>query len=377
MEAIGRLARGVAHDFTNMLMVIQTSAEAIKMMIPEHDPSQEHLNRIVEAANKAGTFSGQLLAFSHKQPMSFQIRDLNKVVLGMKDLLRRTLKDNVKLSILTHTEPVYAKLDEGQIEQILVHMIVNAQDAMPNGGQLTVEVGRTFIEKEESTQLQDCLGQRDRIVGGFALLSVSDSGYGMNDEVKHHAFEPFYSTKGAGSSTGLGLSTVYGIIKQHEGHVTLYSNTGVGTCFTVYLPLVSKGREPLPLPPSDPLPNGTGMVLVVEDDPMVRKVLITILQPLGYSILEAEDGLQAVNLSREHTGPIALMITDISMPEMNGKDLAAAVRATRPETKVLFTSGYPRSHLLANKDLTDTDAVISKPLTRQSVARAVCETLGP
>jgi len=370
MEAIGRLAGGVAHDFTNMLTVITQHAKMAVKKIPDNSDIKIHLDEIVEASNRVASLTSQLLAFASKSTVSLKVMDINKAVLGVEEMLKRTVDEDIHLTLRTDSEPLFAKVDATQIEQIIIHMAVNSKDAMPNGGQLTIETSHTHLSEVEAVQLQDGTADHNLFVGDFVMISVSDSGCGMNEETRLRVFEPFFTTKSRESSTGLGLSTVYGIVKKHGGHISVYSNVNRGTTFTIYLPRVdapSKEENS----EADMAPGGTETILTVENEPAVRRVLARIVKKLGYAVLEAENGKQALQFAEKYKKPIHLLMTDIIMPEMDGKTLSQKFRKIRPETKVLFASGYPQTHLKEYGVLKENDVLISKPFCEAPVARAI------
>ena len=343
MEAVGRLAGGVAHDFTNMLVVILNCAEMVKSRLPPDSPDQGHMDSIIDAANKSGKLSGQLLAFAHRQQISLRVTDLNRIIRSMEDMIRRTAKPDVTVTVQRTKEQLLVKVDAAQMEQIIVHMVINAQDAMQNGGQITMETARVFFSRSEAVQLQDAVNERFSLAGGFASLSISDTGCGMTEEVRRRAFDPFFTTKGTGLSTGLGLSTCYGIIRQHGGLITVYTNQGLGSTFTIYLPLVD--QPPMEIAEENELTEatrGTETILVVEDNTLVRKVLVGMLHQLGYSVLEAESGRQAIEIVRQNMTVIHMLMADVVMPETSGPTIADIIRKMRPGIKVLLSSGYPR-----------------------------------
>jgi two-component system, cell cycle sensor histidine kinase and response regulator CckA len=376
MEAIGRLAGGVAHDFTNMLVVILNCAEMVKGHLPPDSPDQGHMDSIIDAANKSGKLSGQLLAFAHRQQISLRVTDLNRIIRSMEEMIRRTTKPDITVSVQRTKEQLLVKVDAAQIEQIMVHMVINAQDAMQNGGQITIETSRVFFSRSEAVQLQDAVNERPTMAGGFASLSISDTGCGMTEEVRRRAFDPFFTTKGAGLSTGLGLSTCYGIIRQHGGLITVYTNQGLGSTFTIYLPLVD--QPPMEIAEENELSEaarGTETILVVEDNALVRKVLVGMLHQLGYSVLEAESGRQAIEIARQNDTVIHMLLSDVVMPETSGPTIADIIRKIRPEIRVLLSSGYPKSHLKEHGVLKDMDVLLNKPYFLGSLAQTIRKVL--
>lgn len=372
LEAIGRLAGGVAHDFTNMLVVILNSAELLKQHIATESPGWPLIDAIIDSANRSGKLSGQLLAFAHRQPMSLRAMDLNKAIRNLEDMIRRTARPDVTMTLNLLGQPLSVKMDSAQIEQVLIHMIINAQDSMPDGGRVTLETNRVLFNRVESVQLQESVHERSVLTGGFATVSISDTGVGMSEEVRRRAFDPFFTTKGAGLSTGLGLSTCYGIVKQHGGLITVYTNQGVGTTFTVYLPLTDQPpEEELETTDIDESLRGTETILVAEDNALVRKVLVNILHDLGYSVLEAEGGYQAIELAKQTSTVIHVLMTDVVMPDMTGAALADMARKLRPGIHVLFSSGYPEFHLKQHGLFAAHEMLLGKPYFRGSVARTL------
>jgi CheY-like chemotaxis protein len=330
-----------------------------------------HLDEIMDASNRVAALTSQLLSFANRQTISLRVMDMNKAIIGIEEMLQRTVGDDIHVTVQAADEPVYAKIDPAQIEQVIVHMAVNSRDAMPNGGQLTIEASSVKLSSAEAVQLQDGATEENILAGDFAVLTVSDSGCGMTDEIKARVFEPFFTTKGTSRSTGLGLSTVYGMIKRHGGHITLYSNINRGTTFTIYLPVAEPSdAERSEVPQPSHIPTGNETILIAEDNPLVRRVLVGIVQKLGYDVLEAESGKQAIELAKG-AGPVHMLLSDIIMPEMDGKTLADKIKQLRPEIKILFASGYPRTHLKEHGVLKDSDILISKPFSEEPVARAI------
>lgn len=371
MEAIGRLAGGIAHDFTNMLtVIIQHAKMAEKKVLPGSD-ILIHLTEIEAAGEKVALLTSQLLAFANQGSLMLKVMDLNKVLTGVEEMLLRTLGNDIHTTMQTTQEPIYVKIDPAQIEQIIVHMAVNSKDAMPNGGQLTIQISRIHLSTVETFQVQNGDTTENILVGDFALLSVSDTGCGMTEDIKSRVFEPFFTTKGTSTSTGLGLSTVYGLVKKHGGHITVYTNVNRGTTFTVFLPIVKDPVTTGPEEVTEPIPHGKESILIAEDNPVVRRVLIGILHQLGYKVLEAENGKQSIHLAETYEGTIDMLMTDIIMPEMDGKTLADKIKSIRPDIKILFASGYPAVHLKEYGVLKDGDILISKPFSEGPVARAI------
>lgn len=369
LEAIGRLAKGVAHDFTNMLMVINGSAEALKMMFTDRPDIIPHLDRIIEAGERSAELTSQLMAFARKQPLSLRTMNINRIIESLKDLLVRTLRGNIHLSLDISPDAAYSDVDPAQIEQIIMHLVVNAQDAMPKGGHITIATRILTLLPEESRQIRDVLSERDRIQGDYVRILVSDTGCGMDPDLQQKAFDPFFTTKGSESSTGLGLSTVYGIIKQHDGHVTLYSNPGVGTTFSVYIPL-SPDRN-VCMERMGPVPGGSETILVIEDDPILVKLITHALQEFGYVVMGASTSDEGVAMIEQGRGPVSLVLMDVFLPGIHGPQVMEKIRALSPSTRVVYTSGYPEAHLKQQKILQEGDIVLSKPLLIGELANVV------
>lgn len=366
LEAIGRLAKGVAHDFTNMLMVINGSAEALKMMFADRPDILPHLDRILEATGRSAALTAQLMAFARRQPLSLRTMNINRVIESLRDLIARSIRGNIVVTLDTCADAAYADIDPAQIEQIIMHLVVNAQDAMPKGGHLTIATRIITLLPEEAPQVRDVLSARDQVRGDYIRILVSDTGVGMEPDLQQRVFDPFFTTKGSESSTGLGLSTVYGIIKQHNGHVTLYSNTGVGTTFSVYIPL-SPERN-VCAKQIGPVPGGSETLLIIEDDAALIRLVSHALQEFGYVVLGASNAEEAVARVRNEKHPVSLALMDVFLPGARGPEVMQQIRQVSPTTRVVYTSGYPESHLKQKKILADADIVIPKPLLIRDLA---------
>ena len=360
MEAVGRLAGGVAHEFNNVLTAIIGYAHL----------GEEQLGtgfrEILDAAGNATRLTRQLLAVSRQHVTEPKVLNLNDLILSTDGMLRRVVGEDIELVTLPGSEPGFMKADPGQINQVLINLAVNSRDSMPDGGKLTIRSSNVTVGSRE-TRLHP--GVRP---GEYVLLVVSDTGLGMTDEVKARAFEPFFTTKPEGAGTGLGMSTCYAIVEQSGGHITLDSEPGRGTAVRIYLPLVTDTMDD-PSAGDSPaeLPIGTETVLLVEDEPVVRDVASQALRERGYTVLEATNGSEALGLAVAHEGEqIHLLLTDVVMPLTGGRELAQQVRASRPETRVLFTSGYADPFVLETGT-----AFIQKPFTPKSLARKVREVL--
>jgi PAS domain S-box-containing protein len=364
MEAIGQLAGGVAHDFNNLLTVINGYSELLLADLPAHDPQREPVAAIRSAGERAAALTGQLLAFSRKAIVAPKILDLNDVVHSVGRLLRRLIGEDVVLTTSLAPGLDRVKADPGQVEQVIMNLAVNARDAMPTGGRLTIETANVRLPDDDD-------GYPGLKAGRYVRLAVSDTGHGMTDEIKARVFEPFFTTKEPGKGTGLGLATVYGVVKTYGGHVAVSSAIGVGTTLTVLLPAEAGAAD---RPTSAVLrvaPAGTETVLLVEDDDGVRRLARIALEAQGYTVLEAAGGAQAVTTAESHAGPIHLLLTDVIMPDQGGREVADAVRARRPGIKVLYVSGYTDDAVVRHGVFEATDAFLQKPFTPLGLARKV------
>jgi two-component system cell cycle sensor histidine kinase/response regulator CckA len=369
MEAIGRLAGGVAHDFNNLLTIIHLSTRLLERKLSLESPLWPHVQRIREAGERATGLTRRLLAFSRQEAIEPKVLSLNDVVSNISKMLQRIIGEDVELttSLAEGLWPVYA--DSTQIEQVILNLAVNARDAMPQGGTVTIETANVTLDETYTGQ------HLDVEPGEYVRLSISDTGSGMDDEVKKHLFEPFFTTKEKGKGTGLGLPIVFGAVKQNEGHVWVYSEVGLGTTFKIYLPRSEKAEAPLVArahvrSPSLP-PGGTETVLLVEDEAGVRELAAQILGAQGYQVLTAANGSEALRISGEHDGPIHLLLTDLVMPQMSGKELAEQLGSRRPEMRVLYMSGYTEDGIVQRRVIAGQVAFLSKPLTEESLIEKV------
>ena len=335
MEAIGQLAGGVAHDFNNLLMVIQGHGESILAHLDSGELLRKNAEEINKATERAASLTRQLLAFSRMQVLTPRVLDLNDVLSDMGKMLPRLVREDIEVKIVPDNSSVVVRSDPTQIGQVIMNLVVNARDAMPNGGKLTIETAIVELDNEYAHQHS---GVRP---GTYGMLAVSDTGVGMDSETQAHIFEPFFTTKELGRGTGLGLATVYGIVKQSDGWIWVYSEVGKGTSFKIYLPLVN---DAVPVLDSTQTrarpPRGTEMILLVEDQDGIRELASGVLRDNGYTVLEASDGLEALQLAEQHASSVDLLITDIMMPKMGGRELAQLLSASRPRLKVIFMSGY-------------------------------------
>jgi len=364
MEAIGRLAGGVAHDFNNLLTVILGYGELVLDQLPETGPSRKAVTEMNKAATRATDLTRQLLAFSRRQAISPATLDLNGVIRGMESLLHRVIGEDVRLTTVLSSEPVQINADPGQLEQVLMNLAGNARDAMPRGGTLTITTGRITGPADPASP--------EAAPANRITLAVADSGDGMDADTMAHIFEPFFTTKEQGKGTGLGLATVYGIVKQSEGTITVDSTIGTGTTFTITFPEV-RGHPQAPVAPDPkrPVQARGESVLVAEDDATVRTLSCSILRDLGYTVSEAATEEEALRLSGEHAGPLHLLLTDVVMPGIGGLELADAVQARHPEAEVLFVSGYSANAALRNRLANQTIDFLQKPFSPRTLAERV------
>ncbi len=370
MEAVGRLAGGVAHDFNNLLTVINGYAEMIIARAAVGSPDRADAEEILQAGERAAALSRQLLAFSRKQILAPRVLSLNAVVSGIERMLRRLMGEDIEIVTALDGGLVNVRADPGQIEQVLMNLAVNARDAMPNGGRLLLETANVVLDEEFRRS------HPGAATGPHAMLGVSDTGTGMDAETQAHLFEPFFTTKEPGKGSGLGLSTVYGIVKQSGGSIRVYSEPGKGAVFKVYLPRVdapASAPGPAARPPG-PL-RGTETILLVEDADGIRKLMYEILREQGYALLLAADGNEAFRLVEQHPETIHLLLTDVVLPGMGGPAIAHRARALRPAIRVLFTSGYTDRGVVENGAIEPGPNFLQKPFTAEELGRKVREVL--
>jgi two-component system cell cycle sensor histidine kinase/response regulator CckA len=371
MDAIGRLAGGVAHDFNNLLMVISAYAELMQESLASGHPLLRNVQEIMKASRRAADLTRQLLAFGRKQMQALQLLDLNHVLKEISKMLPRLIGEDIQLTIVHGRNLGWVKADPLQIEQIVMNLAANARDAMPEGGKLTIETTSIALEEDYV--------QRHSIVpiGDYVLLAVTDTGQGIAPEHLSHIFEPFYTTKAEGKGTGLGLATVYGIVKQNGGFIWVYSEPGLGTTFKIYLPRAKKeapGAKPAPKPAQE-IPRGVETILLVEDETAVRQSTAEFLRVSGYTVVEAKDGEDALRVAKNHGNTINLMITDVVMPRLGGTKLAAQLASTHPAMKVLFVSGYAENTVLRHGAIDVTNSFLQKPFGLKSLAIKIRQVL--
>jgi PAS domain S-box-containing protein len=371
MEAICRLAGGMAHDFNNLLTPIVGYSQLATNALSPQDPVQNDLHEIRKAAESAVALVRQLSIFSKRQPENPQIVNLNHMLLNMDQLIRRLAGDQIKLVTLPSPDLGLVKIDPGQFEQVIVNLVVNARDAMPSGGKL-------ILETSNLTLTQDYVYQHSGMTPGqYVMLAVSDTGIGMTKEVKAHLFEPFFTTKGMSSGTGMGLSSAYGIIRQTNGYVLVYSETGHGTTFKIYLPRTEEEVELLPQREEEKsVAGGNETILLVEDEPLVRGLAARVLRKQGYHLLGASNGSEALRIAEKRVGEeIHLILTDVVMPGMIGRELAERLHSLFPKMKVLYMSGYTNSAIVHHGLLEEGMNYIQKPFTLEGLAGKVREVL--
>lgn len=369
MESVGRLAGGIAHDFNNLLSAVLGYSELALSNLPDDHPVRKHLEVISDAGNRAASLVRQLLAFSRKQSLEMKVVNLNDIVRSLEKILQLVVGDSVILDINLSPAAMQVKADPGQVEQVLMNLAVNARDAMSCGGRLTVETAN--IELDEDYALR----HKDVMPGIYVMLAVTDSGEGMTPEVKEKIFEPFYTTKGI-KGTGLGLSTVYGIVKQHGGSIYVYSEKGMGTTFKVYLPVTGENEE-LKAGVTEKRADFAGKetILVVDDEPSIRSLVTDTLQPLGYMVVEASCGEEALQRSTMMKDDIHLLLTDLVMPDMSGHEVAKKIKASRPGIKIIYMSGYTDETIERLGISRHRETFLQKPLTPRKLSSAIRDAL--
>jgi PAS domain S-box-containing protein len=369
LEAIGQLAGGVAHDFNNILAAIIGFGSLVHMKMAREDPLRHYIDEILAASKRAASITQRLLAFSRKQIIRPQEVDLNEIIRFSLRMLHRLLRADIELITDLAPVPLVIMADSVQIDQVLLNLTSNARDAMPDGGRLTIRTEQVSITAERAAV--EGLDQS----GVHVRLTVTDTGHGMDESTLRRIFEPLYTTKEVGKGTGLGLASVYGIVKQHRGVITVSSAREQGTTFTVLLPLVASAAAPRQADETPLLVHGDGTILLAEDEAPVRAAMRSVLEAAGYEVLEAKDGTEAVEVFRRHQERIALLVTDVIMPKKNGRVVLEEIRALRPGMKALFVSGYSADILHTQKDLAEGYTFISKPVNARDLLRTVKELL--
>lgn len=370
LESIGRLAGGIAHDFNNLLTIISGRAELLLLQQPNDAQLRASLHPISEAAKRATALTGQLLAYGRRQILEQKPLDLNKVVCSASEMLQPLIGEDVELKMVTATDLPLVKTDQARLEQVIMNLAVNARDAMPRGGKLTIETATVTLDAEYARQ------HMDAVPGNYVMLAVSDTGIGMDEQTRARIFEPFFTTKELGKGTGLGLAVVYGIVKQSGGNIWVYSEPGKGTCFKVYLPVagVSDSEKPRKCEP-DIIARGSETVLLVEDEGEVRALARESLERSGYRVLEASNGNEALEVCEHCPERIDLLLTDVVMPGMSGLELAKRLASLQPDMKVLYTSGYTDDTVIRHGALESGMAYIQKPFGSTTLSGKVREVL--
>jgi PAS domain S-box-containing protein len=371
METVGKLAGGIAHEFNSILTAILGQSELLLGDLPAGSALAKNATEIIQAASRAAVLTRQLLAYGRKQILQPEILDLNRVLASMKGVFDHLMGGGVDTQIVPCVDLSAVQADAGQIEQVIVNMSINARDAMPNGGKLTLETANITFDQESVGRYPELKP------GDYVMLAITDTGVGMSEEVKARVFEPFFSTKEVGQGTGLGLSTCYGIVKQSGGHISVYSELGRGATFKIYLPQVEQQtKTPAPRLSAPDLPRGTETILLVEDDPALREMAGTLLRRLGYTVLVAANGVEALSLKQQRgVGHIDLLFTDVVMPHMSGKELAERVRILYPHTRILFTSAYTENAIVHQGVLDKGVALLQKPFTPSALAHKLRKVL--
>ncbi len=375
METVGKLAGSIAHEFNSILTAILGQSELLLGELPSGSPMAESASEINKAAGRVAVLTRQLLAYGRRQFLQPAVLDLNQIIASMEGMLHHLMGHAVDVRFVPAPGLRPVKADAGQIQQVIVNLAMNARDALPHGGKLTLETANVILDQEYVSRFPES----EMRTGEYVLLAVTDNGTGMSEAVKARVFEPFFTTKDVGQGTGLGLATCYGIIKQSGGHLSVYTELGRGTTFKIYLPQVGEAKPETARRLDVPdLPRGTESILLVEDDPALREMVATLLRRLGYTVWATANGLEALNLKRRpDTGPIDLLFTDVVMPHMSGKELAEQVRTLYPQTRILFTSAYTEHAILHQGELGQGAALLQKPFTPSALAHKIRQVLDP
>jgi two-component system cell cycle sensor histidine kinase/response regulator CckA len=370
LESVGRLAGGIAHDFNNMLTAIQGYSELTLRRLETNDPMRRNIEEIRKAGERSAALTRQLLAFSRQQILQPVVLNLNDAINNIVTMLHRLIGEDVQLVTSLNRNITRVKVDPGQLSQIIINLAVNARDAMPQGGKLTIETANVFLSSDYARQHLDVLP------GDYVMLAISDNGTGMSAETQAHIFDPFFTTKEVGKGTGLGLATVYGIVKQSGGHIWVYSEDGVGTTFKIYLPqVIEQAEQAKAEDTSNDFPGGTETILLVEDEEIVRRLTCRMLEDCGYTVLEACNGVEALSMYEEHDQRIDLLMTDVVMPQIGGRKLAESLVPIYPYMRILYTSGYTDDAVVRHGVIDAGTNFIQKPYTPHGLARKVREIL--
>jgi signal transduction histidine kinase len=370
MEAVGMLAGGIAHDFNNLLTIINGYSQMLLGTLPENDENRSSVEQIMKAGERAAELTRQLLTFSRRQVVRPKVLDLNVVAAGAAVMLRRLIGEHIELRIVAGPDLGKVHADPGQLEQVIMNLAVNSRDAMPNGGSLILETQNMHLE-------ETYVGTHTTLKPGrYVMLAVTDTGTGMDAQTRSHLFEPFFTTKVQGRGTGLGLSTVYGIVKQSGGDIVVYSEPAQGTCVKIYFPAVNEeATEDVAESQPERASSGSETILLVEDEEAVRKLVRRTLEKQGYRLLVAASGDEALDIVEHHKGLIQLLITDVIMPQMGGRELAERLKSLRPDIQILFISGYTESTVVRTGNLAKEEGFLQKPFTPITLTRRVRELL--
>jgi nitrogen-specific signal transduction histidine kinase len=370
MEAVGTLAGGIAHDFNNILNVIMGYGTMVMDKLGPGSPSKEHMNEVLLAADRAANLTRRLLVFSRKQVVEVKPVNINELVLGVQKMLVRIIRESIEFTLDLADRPLIVLADAGQLEQVLINLASNAKDAMPEGGRLTISTGLEDLDDDYVAAYG--YGKPGR----YALITVADTGQGMDAEVQKKIFEPFFTTKGIGEGTGLGLAISYGIIKRHSGYIKVYSEPAQGTVFKIYLPLSDEKASPdRKTEAAVAIKGGNETILVAEDDVALMKLTRVVLESFGYRVIPAKDGEEAITKFRESREPISLVLLDMIMPKKNGKEVSEAIRKVSPGTKILFASGYTMDIIKAKELQAAGGDFLNKPITPKDLLVKVREIL--
>jgi two-component system, cell cycle sensor histidine kinase and response regulator CckA len=371
MEAVGRLAGGVAHDFNNALGVIMGYGELLRTRLPDDGPLRRYTEEIAKAAQRAGALTRQLLAFSRKQVMHPVVLDLNVVITEAEKMVRRLIGEDIEITFTPDPELGWVKMDQGQMEQILMNLAINARDAMPTGGKISIGTSNVALDEVWKRQYSYV------VPGSYVMLTVTDTGCGIDKEIIAHIFEPFFTTKEPGKGTGLGLSTVYGIVKQNNGYIWASSEPGRGSTFKICLPMIRAAGLHYPAPVVEFLPDGSETILIVEDEAALLALARSSLERKGYQVLHAPNSAVAIEVAKSHQQPIHLLLTDVVMPGLSGPELAGKMTELQPDIKVLYMSGYTNDLLAHYGVLDEGIMLLEKPFTLHALLKKVAQVLHP